>query len=106
VDYSELPEKSGLYCVLYTGKHKPEFIEPGTGAFLRNRNYLKFGEGKKYPHWGGRYIWQIKNNKNNNDLVLCWKLLTNKNSRESEKELMAKFEEKYNGRRPFANHQR
>ena len=50
-------------CVVYIGK-------AGTTLRKRLNQYLKFGNGQNIGHWGGRYIWQIKNSGN---LLLCWK---------------------------------
>ena len=50
-------------CVVYIGK-------AGTTLRKRLNQYLKFGNGQNIWHWGGRYIWQIKNSGN---LLLCWK---------------------------------
>jgi len=65
----------------------------------RLRQYLKFGQGKNIGHWGGRYIWQIKNHQ---DLVFCWKPTPDQDPRESEKSMISEFSTMY-GQRPFAN---
>jgi len=65
----------------------------------RLRQYLKFGQGKNIGHWGGRYIWQIKNHQN---LVFCWKPTPDQDPRESEKSMIMEFSAKH-GQRPFAN---
>lgn len=67
----------------------------------RISTYMKFGQGKKVGHQGGRYIWQIKNYK---DLVVCWKPMPNKKKdpKKVEGELIADFKKIY-GKRPFAN---
>ena len=65
----------------------------------RLRQYLKFGQGKNIGHWGGRYIWQIKNHHN---LVFCWKPTPDQDPKESEKRMIAEFSAKY-GQKPFAN---
>lgn len=62
--------------------------------------YLKFGRGEKAAHWGGRYIWQLKDAY---DLVFCWKVLPNDSNAENvEKDLLERFREE-KGCRPFAN---
>jgi hypothetical protein len=72
-----------------------------TKATLRSRlkPYMKFGNGKDVAHYGGRYIWQLKNS---NDLVICWKKLPEGEPRAEEKKLIAHFKLKYR-MRPFAN---
>jgi hypothetical protein len=65
----------------------------------RLRQYLNFGKGMKVGHWGGRYIWQIKNI---NDYLICWKELPNEDPRNYEIKLLETFRQKYNSL-PFAN---
>lgn len=77
--------------ILYIGK---------TNGSLRERValYAAFGAGYPVAHWGGRYIWQIKNAMK--DLYVCWK--TDDNPRKREKNEIAEFEKVYN-KLPFAN---
>lgn len=91
---SNLVENS---CVLYIGKAGGAFSK----ATLRSRlkQYLRFGQGEPVGHWGGRLIWQIKNNK---ELLLCWKELSGQKPREIEKALIQEYINIY-GVRPFAN---
>ncbi|MCH8034838.1 MAG: hypothetical protein IH950_13915 [Bacteroidetes bacterium] len=65
----------------------------------RMKQFMKFGQGQPVGHWGGRLIWQIKNNRK---LKICWKTLTNNDPREIEKELIQQFENHY-FKKPFAN---
>lgn len=67
----------------------------------RLKKYMKFGQGKNIGHYGGRYIWQIKQYE---DLVICWSELPNKikDPKVVESEMIAEFKSIY-GRRPFAN---
>ncbi len=65
----------------------------------RLKNYLKFGQGKKAPHRGGRYIWQIEHHKN---LIVCWKILEEQEPRNIEESLISEYESIF-GRLPFAN---
>ena len=78
-------------CVLYIGKAKS----------LRNRlkQYIKFGEGQSVGHWGGRYIWQLKDA---DQLLLCWKETFEENRKEVESLLIQEFKSIY-GMRPLAN---
>ena len=71
-----------------------ELIEPTLNQ------YLKFGNGQNIGHWGGRYIWQIKNSGN---LLLCWKPTPDEDPEAIETALIARFKEQHRGHRPFAN---
>lgn len=62
--------------------------------------YMKFGEGKKIGHKGGRYIWQMKDHE---DLIVCWKEMPVGSPKNYETELILGFKNKYGNRRPFAN---
>lgn len=66
----------------------------------RIKQYLKFGQGKKVGHWGGRFIWQLTNHKK---LLICWKNTENIEPREIEKLLISQFKLQFNNQRPFAN---
>jgi len=70
-------------------------------ATLNSRigQYLRFGQTKNVGHWGGRYIWQIKNH---SDLIFCWKPTPNEDPREVEKLLLKQYITSFN-KRPFAN---
>jgi hypothetical protein len=72
----------------------------GSNATLRKRlkQYLEFGSGKPVGHWGGRYIWQLKDS---DELVITWKE-TREDPYIIESEMIKKFKEKH-GERPFAN---
>jgi hypothetical protein len=84
--------------VVYIGKAGGEGIK----ATLRDRlkQYLKFGQGKSVAHWGGRFIWQLRNSA---DLLICWKALPDDDPKSVESELIALFKQQHGGRRPFAN---
>lgn len=77
--------------ILYIGK---------ASRSLRRRlgKYLDFGEGEPVAHWGGRYIWQLKDS---SDLLVCWKEL-DEDTREVEARMILEFERQY-GKLPFAN---
>lgn len=70
-------------------------------ATLHSRlgQYLKFGQGKNIGHWGGRFIWQLKNHA---DLIYCWKETQDTDPRNVEKQLLSDFIDQF-GVRPFAN---
>ncbi len=83
--------------VIYIGKAGGT----ASNATLRSRliQYLKFGNGKNIGHWGGRYIWQIKNADN---LMICWKTVIGE-PRDIESEMIEQFKHEHMGKRPFAN---
>ena len=95
----EVLEKSWIdgTIVLYIGKAG----RTNSSATLRSRirQYLKFGQGEPIGHWGGRFIWQIKDNGN---LLICWRTLSDGEPRELEKSLIEQFQAWY-GKKPFAN---
>ena len=72
----------------------------GKASRLRTRlqQYRDHGKGKPVGHWGGRYIWQLKDS---SDLRIAWKV-TPEDPRNIEQEMLAAFLECY-GRLPFAN---
>lgn len=72
-----------------------------SGATLKKRlkQYMRFGKGEPVGHWGGRYIWQLKDNRN---LIVCWRATPNEDPRLIEKEMIETFESSYGGK-PFAN---
>ena len=83
--------------ILYIGK---------AGGFKSNatlkkriKQYIQFGNGQPVGHWGGRLIWQIKENR---ELLIAYKSLSDIDPREYEKTLLNKFFEIY-GKLPFAN---
>lgn len=71
-------------------------------SILRKRikQYIQFGKGKNIGHWGGRYIWQIKES---DDLLIAYKTLENQNPVVKEQELINMFRNHHNGKLPFAN---
>ena len=75
------------------------YIGKATSLKKRLGSYLRFGEGKFATHWGGRYIWQLKDSR---ELLVCWKE-TDENPRIVEKEMVAQFKKEHGGKRPFAN---
>ena len=83
--------------VVYIGKAGSESSKSTLNKRLKQ--YFGFGQGKNIGHWGGRFIWQLKNC---NDLIVCWKPLSNDDPRIIENELIKKFVSKFS-KRPFAN---
>ena len=70
-------------------------------ATLRSRikDYVSFGNNKNVGHWGGRYIWQIKESKK---LKVCWLRAPLTDPRKLERSLIEDFKSVHN-KRPFAN---
>jgi hypothetical protein len=81
--------------VLYIGKAGPRT------ATLRSRlwQYVRFGQGQRVGHWGGRYIWQLPESCN---LLVCWKITALDSPRMIEKALLNEFKQAH-GKLPFAN---
>ncbi len=88
--------------VLYIGKaggsRKNGKLYKST-LFSRIKQYMQFGKGKAVGHWGGRAIWQLKDQ---NELLIAWKELIVEEPLEVEASLIKKFEKKFK-KRPFAN---
>lgn len=131
---STVPGEPGIYMVLYLDDRYPKFVPVGTGGSHHGRNpnvdilelkrswvedafvlyigkaeslkhrinqYMGFGKGMAAPHHGGRYIWQIASC---SDLVICWKLQSDRSIplAEVEHDLLMNFKRKYK-KLPFAN---
>lgn len=73
----------------------------GSSATLHSRlkQYLKFGQGKPVGHWGGRLVWQIEVA---SEILICWKVIKDREPRNVEKELLNEFVLIY-GKLPYAN---
>ncbi len=65
----------------------------------RLKTYMSFGKGDPAAHWGGRFIWQLKNN---SQLRICWKSINDSDPEIVEKAMIKDFEVTY-GKKPFAN---
>lgn len=78
-------------CILYIGK--------STNLRSRLSSYMRFGQGKRASHGGGRAIWQMTDV---DDFVACW-AETLENSRLVEKRMIQAFKLRHEGKRPFAN---
>ena len=83
--------------IIYIGKAGAE--DGSATLHSRLKQYFRFGQREPVGHWGGRYIWQLKDCYN---IVVCWKELPNGNPRDAEAALIAEFVKKYD-KRPFAN---
>jgi hypothetical protein len=85
-------------CVVYIGKAGGKT----SGATLQKRlgQYLRFGQGVRIEHWGGRYIWQLEDAP---ELVVCWKPLAEEEPAAVESQMISGFKAQHGGKRPFAN---
>lgn len=84
--------------IVYIGKAD---ISPKTGERglrTRLREYLDFGQGLNIGHWGGRYVWQLKDSAK---LIVCWKRVDG-NAEQVERQMIMAFQAEY-GKYPFAN---
>lgn len=97
VDISQLKEKFVNTIVVYIGKAGGSSSK--ATLYSRLGQYLSFGQTKNIGHYGGRYIWQLKNHGN---LLFCWKSLQNEEPIVVEKELLSYFKQEYS-KLPFAN---
>ncbi len=84
--------------IVYIGKAGGVNIEANLKS--RIKELIKFGEGKKYPHKGGRLVWQLCDAE---QLLVCWKILKESQPREIEKAIIGIFKRSHGGMRPFAN---
>lgn len=66
----------------------------------RIKDFIEFGNGKPKSHWGGRYIWQIKDAEKY--LLFCWKKVQNIEPRKFEKEFIKNSKETF-CKLPFGN---
>ncbi|MBP5772424.1 MAG: hypothetical protein J6W75_13945 [Bacteroidaceae bacterium] len=62
--------------------------------------YMRFGQGEPVGHWGGRFIWQLKDSR---ELVVCWKHTPAGDAAEEETAMIQAFKQAHAGQRPFAN---
>lgn len=83
--------------VVYIGKAGGSTVK----ATLHSRlgQYLSFGKTKNVGHAGGRYIWQLKEHEN---LIFCWKVISNKEPVNVERDLINQFIDQF-GKMPYAN---
>ncbi len=66
----------------------------------RLHTYMRFGQGEPVGHWGGRFIWQLKDSR---DLIVCWKPLPSGVPADEEFSMIQAFKAAHGGKRPFAN---
>lgn len=83
--------------ILYIGRAGK--LGEATGLRRRLREHLSLGCGKPVGHWGGRYIWQLRDS---DRLVICWRETPGREPEDIETEMLLEFIKKH-GRLPFAN---
>ncbi len=83
--------------VLYFGRARG----PGVRSLLRQRvkRYLRFGHGRVVGHWGGRFVWQLRDHVT---LRVTWKSTGTEDPAPLEARLQFAFRDHY-GALPFAN---
>jgi len=86
--------------VLYFGRARG----PGVRSLLKQRikRLLRFGHGRVVGHWGGRFLWQLRNH---GALVVAWKPTGEADPAVVEAALLAAFVARYRAL-PFANLER
>lgn len=60
---------------------------------------IRFGQGEAVGHWGGRYLWQLKDAEK---LIIAWKELTADDPKKIERDMLNTFKSTFN-KLPFAN---
>lgn len=88
-----VPDASVLYFGKAGGTRTVSTLRGRVGA------YLCFGGGAEVGHWGGRFIWQLRDS---SQLTLCWKPVPGTEPRDAEVKLLQRFKQQH-GRLPFAN---
>ncbi|MCY4557600.1 MAG: hypothetical protein OXF79_14700 [Chloroflexi bacterium] len=74
----------------------------GTKGTLNKRidDMIRFGQGTRAGHWGGRLIWQLAAA---DQLLVFWRATYQDDPRSVEKELLKSFKSFYGNRLPFAS---
>jgi hypothetical protein len=83
--------------IIYIGKAGGSNVD--ATLFKRVSQYLSCGKNNTCSHSGGRYVWQLKNHE---DLIFCWKTISDDEPRNVEREMLSEFSEQFDFL-PFAN---
>lgn len=102
--YVKVPNDSPCYSLSYLQEQYVNgtsilYIGKSKNMRSRLRSYMRFGQGKRASHGGGRAIWQMTDV---DDFVICW-AETLENSRMVESRMIQAFKLSHEGKRPFAN---
>ncbi len=89
----------GLLQSRYLGDTNIVYIGKSNNLKSRIKQLLRFGAGEAVGHYGGRYLWQLKDSA---DLIIAWKETPLQDPRQVEKEMLRQFEADH-GALPFAN---
>jgi hypothetical protein len=83
--------------VLYIGRARG----PGVRSLLQQRvkRYIRFGQGRAVAHYGGRFIWQLRDHR---ALLLAWMPTPDEDPAAVDARLQSAFLASH-GRLPFAN---
>ena len=101
--FSECPQLQAAWVpdtdVLYIGRTE-QGKRCNRGLATRLKELQRFGQGAAIGHWGGRYLWQIKDS---DQLLVAWQESCDPPTREAD--LVKQFVTAW-GARPFANRNR